>query len=76
MPLTVAAFLMAVRWFRQEFSEGTSAKLSSPAPTFAEFRRGSVASGVPRGELRRIERAGHMLEIVRPDEVARAIVSD
>ena len=36
----------------------------------------TVASGVPRGELRRIERAGHMVEIVRPDEVARAILSD
>jgi len=36
----------------------------------------AVASGVQRGELRLIERAGHLVEIVRPDEVARAILSD
>jgi pimeloyl-ACP methyl ester carboxylesterase len=36
----------------------------------------TVASGVRRGELRLIERAGHLVEIVRPDEVARAILSD
>jgi hypothetical protein len=31
---------------------------------------------VRRGELRLIERAGHLVEIVRADEVARAILSD
>ena len=36
----------------------------------------AVASGVRRGELRLIERAGHLVEIVRADEVARAILSD
>jgi pimeloyl-ACP methyl ester carboxylesterase len=36
----------------------------------------SVASGVRRGELRLIERAGHLVEIVRADEVARAILSE
>ena len=36
----------------------------------------AIASGVRRGELRLIERAGHLVEVVRADEVARAILSD
>jgi pimeloyl-ACP methyl ester carboxylesterase len=36
----------------------------------------TVASGVQRGELRLVEGAGHLVEIARPDEVARAILSD